>query len=55
MKKLLITFAILAIALVYFFYPANVITYPPGVTAPSPPQQTNLDIKKKWTVERIYD
>lgn len=53
MKKLLITFAILAIALVYFFYPAKVITYPPGVTAPLPPQQTNLVIKKKWTVKEF--
>ena len=50
MKKLLITLAILAIALVYLFYPETVITYPPGVTAPSPPKQTSLTINKKWTV-----
>ena len=50
MKKLLITLAILAIALVYFFYPETVITYPPGETAPSQPIQTNLAVKKKWTV-----
>ena len=50
MKKLLITLAILTIALVYFFYPETVITYPPGVTALSPPKQSNLSIEKKWTV-----
>ena len=53
MKKLLITLAIFAAALVYFFYPAKVITYPPGVTAPSPPKQTNLVIKKKWNVKEF--
>ena len=53
MKKLLITLAILAIALVYFFYPETVITYPPGVTAPSSPKQSNLAIKKKWTVKEF--
>jgi hypothetical protein len=50
MKKLIITLAILAIALAYFFYPETVITYPPGETAPSPPVQTNLVTQKKWTV-----
>ncbi len=49
MKKLLIFLAILTIILVYIFYPAKVITYPPGETAPSPPKQTNLVEKKKWT------
>ncbi len=49
MKKLLVTLAIFAIALVYFFYPETIITYPPGVTAPFPPKQTNLVIKKNWT------
>lgn len=53
MKKLLITLAFLAIVLVYFFYPETVIKYPPGVTAPSPPRQTNLVIKKKWTVKEF--
>ena len=49
MKKLLIFLAILTIILVYIFYPAKVITYPPGETAPSAPKQTNLVIKKNWT------
>ena len=53
MKKLLVALAIFAAALVYFFYPEKVITYPPGVTAPSPPKQTNLAIKKKWTVGKF--
>jgi len=49
MKKLLIALAILTIILVYLFYPEKVITYPSGETAPSPPKQTNLVVKKKWT------
>jgi hypothetical protein len=53
MKKLLIFIAILTIVSVYFFYPEKVITYPPGQTAPSPPKQTNLVIKKKWTLKEF--
>ena len=53
MKKLLIFIAILTVASVYFFYPEKVITYPPGQTAPSPPKQTNLVIKKKWTLKEF--
>ena len=53
MKKLLVALAIFAAVLVYFFYPEKVITYPPGVTAPSPPKQTNLTVEKKWTVEEF--
>ena len=50
MKKLLIILAILAIVLLYYFYPETVITYPPGETAPSQPMQTNLVDKKQWVV-----
>ena len=50
MKKLLIILGILAVVLLYFFYPETVITYPPGETAPSQPIQTNLVNKKQWTV-----
>jgi hypothetical protein len=50
MKKLLIILAILAIVLLYYFYPETVITYPPGETAPSQPIQTNLVDKKQWVV-----
>jgi hypothetical protein len=50
MKKFLIIIAILAIVLVYYFYPETVITYPPGETAPAQPIQTNLVDKKQWDV-----
>ena len=49
MKKLLIASVLLIIVLVYFLYPETVITYPPGVTAPTAPQQTNLTSGKQWT------
>jgi len=49
MKKLLIASALLIIVLVYFLYPETLITYPLGVTAPTPPQQTNLAGGKQWT------
>jgi hypothetical protein len=51
MKKLLIASAFLIIALVYFFYPETVISYPTGVMAAEPPQQTNLTSELKWTSE----
>jgi hypothetical protein len=50
MKKFLVIIAILAIVLVYYFYPETVITYPPGETAPTQPTQTNLVDKKQWAV-----
>ena len=50
MKKVLITSVILLIILVYFFYPETVITFPPGITAPDQPKQTNLTSGKEWTV-----
>jgi hypothetical protein len=50
MKKVLITSVILIIILVYFFYPETVISFPPGVTAPDQPKQTNLTGSKEWTV-----
>ena len=50
MKKSLISLPLLLIILIYFFYPEKVITFPPGITAPDQPKQTNLSIKKEWTV-----
>ena len=50
MKKAIISSAILIIILVYFFYPETVISFPPGVTAPDQPKQTNLTGNKEWTV-----
>ena len=49
MKKLLIASPLLIIVLVYFLWPERVVIYPPGVTATTPPQQTNLTSEKKWT------
>ncbi|MBT8392153.1 MAG: hypothetical protein HKO83_08940 [Ignavibacteriaceae bacterium] len=49
MKKLLVVSPLLLIILVYLFWPERVVTYPPGITAPTPPQQTNLPSEKKWT------
>jgi len=49
MKKTIIPLVLLLIILVYFFYPETVITFPPGVTAPDQPKQTNLTSKKEWT------
>ena len=53
MKKLLISSPLVIIVLVYFLWPERVVTYPPGVTAATPPQQTNLTSEKKWT-EKEY-
>lgn len=50
MKKTLIALAILLLVLVYFFYPETVVIFPPGVTAPDQPKQTNLTSKKEWKV-----
>jgi hypothetical protein len=49
MKKLLIASPLLIIIFIYFLWPERVVTYPPGVTAITPPQQTNLTSEKKWT------
>jgi hypothetical protein len=50
MKKGLVALALLAIVLVYFFYPETVITYPAGITAPDQPKQNNLRGEKVWQV-----
>jgi len=49
MKKLLVASPLLIIVFIYFFWPERVVTYPPGITAATPPQQTNLTSEKKWT------
>ena len=49
MKKLLFALPLLIIIFAYFFWPETVITYPPGITAPTPPHQTNLNGVQKWT------
>jgi hypothetical protein len=53
MKKAIIASAILIIILVYSFYPDTVITFPPGITAPDQPKQTNLTVNKEWTLEEF--
>ena len=53
MKKTLIFLFLLTIILVYLFYPEKVITFPPGVTAPDQPKQTDLNEKKEWTLEEF--
>jgi hypothetical protein len=50
MKKTIIVSVLLVFILVYFFYPEPVVTFPPGITAPEQPKQTNLIIDKKWNV-----
>ena len=50
MKKTLVALAILILVLIYFFYPETVITFPPGLTAPDQPKQTDLTSKKEWKV-----
>jgi hypothetical protein len=50
MKKTIIISVLLVVILVYFFYPEPVVTFPPGITAPEQPKQTNLNIDKKWNV-----
>lgn len=50
MKKTIIISLVLVFALVYFFYPEKVITYPPGITAPNQPKQNNLTNSKDWKV-----
>jgi hypothetical protein len=49
MKKLLVVSPLIIIVFVYLFWPETVITYPPGVTAETIPQQTNLSSGKNWT------
>jgi len=51
MKKGLIASALIVVVLVYFFYPDPVVTYPPGVTAPDQPKQTNVMGTKEWKLE----
>jgi len=53
MKKAIIASAILIIILAYIFYPDTVITFPPGITAPDQPKQTNLTVNKEWTLEEF--
>ena len=50
MKKTIITLVLILIVLIYFFYPETVITFPPGITTPEQPKQTNLAVKKVWNV-----
>ena len=50
MKKTIIISVLIVVILVYFFYPETVVTFPPGITAPEQPKQTNLIIDKKWNV-----
>ena len=50
MKKTLVVLGILILVLIYFFYPETVITFPPGLTAPDQPRQTDLTSKKEWKV-----
>ena len=50
MKKTLVVLGILILVLIYFFYPETVITFPPGLTAPDQPKQTDLTSKKEWKV-----
>ena len=49
MKKTLIVFSLLAIVLVYFFYPETTITYPAGIMAADVPNQTPMTDEKIWT------
>lgn len=53
MKKTLIPLFLLTIILVYLFYPETVITFPPGVTAPDQPKQTDVNNKKEWTIDEF--
>jgi hypothetical protein len=53
MKKTIFASAVLVIILAYFFYPETVIKFPPGITAPEQPRQTNLSSNKEWTVEEF--
>ncbi|MFZ2324196.1 MAG: hypothetical protein WAV89_10935 [Ignavibacteriaceae bacterium] len=48
MKKSIIAIFILAVICGYIFWPEKVITYPPGITAPDQPVQTNLVDAKVW-------
>ncbi|MEJ2104816.1 MAG: hypothetical protein P8X47_09600 [Ignavibacteriaceae bacterium] len=50
MKKTIIISLVVVVALVYFFYPEKVITYPPGITVPEQPKQNNLINPKSWNV-----
>jgi hypothetical protein len=51
MKKYLIFGLLFIIVLGYFIWPEKIIKYPPGVTAPEQPQQTNLSSSKQWQKE----
>lgn len=53
MKKGLIALTILIIALVYFFYPETVVTYPAGITAPDQPKQTNITEAQEWNLDEF--
>lgn len=50
MKKTYFALALVIVLLIYLFYPETTITFPPGVTAPDQPKQTNLNDKKIWSV-----
>jgi hypothetical protein len=53
MKKGLVALALLIIALIYFFYPETVITYPAGITAPDQPKQINISETREWNLDEF--
>jgi hypothetical protein len=53
MKKGIVALALLIIALIYFFYPETVITYPDGITAPDQPKQINISETREWNLDEF--
>jgi hypothetical protein len=53
MKKGIVALALLIIALIYFFYPETVITYPAGITAPDQPKQINISETREWNLDEF--
>jgi hypothetical protein len=50
MKKIIFLLVIVLLG-AYLFYPEKTITYPPGITAPDVPEQTNLSEEKIWLID----
>lgn len=50
MKKIIFLVVIVLLG-AYLFYPEKTITYPPGITAPDIPVQTNLSEEKIWLID----
>jgi hypothetical protein len=50
MKKIIFLVVIVLLG-AYLFYPEKTITYPPGITAPEIPMQTNLSEEKIWLIK----